>query len=126
MVLSAALLGTAVLVVRRLPKRWMLAPAALFLAFALIPGDVRTPGEFALSFALALLTVVAVAAVCFFFARRNYLAYAVILWVIALRSPLGELYGNARPVHFWIVAAILLAGLAWALLPISKVHARES
>jgi hypothetical protein len=126
LVLSAAILGAIALIVSRLPQRWMLTPAALLLAFALIPADVRTPGEFALAYTLALLSIAGAAAVCFFFARDNYLAYAAILWVVSLRGPLNELYGNTRPVHFWTVAAILTAGVAWALIPISHARPRES
>ena len=125
--LAAALLGTIVLIIRALPKRWMLAPVSLLLAFVLIPGDVRTPGEFALSYSTALLAVIGAAIVCLYFARRNYLAYAAIFWVFALRGPLSDLYGNSRSAHFWTLAAILVAGLLWALLPFStKPHARQS
>jgi hypothetical protein len=125
LILYAALLGTITLIVRGLPRRWLLAPLGLLLAFAFLPGDIRTPGEFALSYTMALLALAGAAAVCFWFARDNYLAYAVILWVIALRGPLGELYGNTRPVHFGTVVAILVAGVAWALLPIFAVKTRE-
>jgi hypothetical protein len=89
-------------------------------AFALVPGDVRTPGEFALQYAIALLVVGVAAVGCLYFARGNYLAYAVILWVVSLRGPLGELYGNTRPVHFWSVVTILLAGVLWALVPMGS------
>jgi membrane protease YdiL (CAAX protease family) len=116
----AALLVTVVVIARGMPRRWMLAPAALLVAFALLPADVRTPGELALHYALALLTVAAAAAFCYYFGRRNYLAYAVVFWTMALRGPLSELYGNARPVHFWALVAILIAGLLWALVPMGR------
>jgi membrane protease YdiL (CAAX protease family) len=125
-VLAAAVLGTLALIVRWLPRRWMLAPMGLLLAFALLPTDVRTPGEFALGYAVALLTIAGAAVVCFWFARDNYLAYAVILWVVALRGPLGELYGNTRPLHLGIVTAILLGGVLWALVPMLSTKPRES
>ncbi len=116
-VFFGAVLGTIGLIVRRLSKPWMAAAMGLLLAIATMPGDVRTPGEFALEYGMALMTVAGAAAICAYFARNNYLAYAVILWVMALRGPLGELYGNTRPGHFWVLLAILSGGLLWALLP---------
>ena len=100
--------------------------AGLLVAVVLVPGDVRTAGEFALAYFVALLAIAAAAAVFFWFARDNYLAYAAILWVLALRGPLSELYGNARPIHFWTLTAILLAGVAWAFLPVFGAKARQA
>jgi hypothetical protein len=125
-VLSAAIVGTIALIGRELPRRWMLVAMGFLLAFALLPGDVRTSGEFVLSYSIALLTIAGAAAVCLWFARDNYLAYAILLWVVALRGPLADLYGNARPAHFWAVVAILIAGILWALLPASHVKPRPS
>ena len=54
----------------------------------------RTPGEFALQYGMALVGIAALAAFCVFFARNNYLAYAVALAAWAMRAPLAELFGN--------------------------------
>jgi hypothetical protein len=97
-------------------SRW---PAlALVVPFALLSADIRTPGEFALQYVEALAVVAAAVAFGRWFARGNYLAYLVALWLAALRGPLAELYDSPRQPHFWILAAILAAGLAAALLPL--------
>lgn len=99
---------------------------ALAIPFALMSGDVRTPGEFALQYVTALAVVAAGVAFCRWFARGNYLAYAVALWVLALRGPLAELYDSPRQPHFWILGAILAAGLLWAFLPVPARGAGDS
>jgi hypothetical protein len=48
-----------------------------------LPNDVRTPGEFLLHYVISLTTAAAGIAFCWFFARRNYLAYALVLWLMA-------------------------------------------
>ena len=51
---------------------------------------------------------------------NNYLAYALVLWVLAFRGPLGELFGTSIPaLHLqgWIAVAILAASVLWAVLP---------
>jgi len=106
------ILATASLVLRRQ------IALALAIPLSLIAADVRTPGELALQYAVALEAVAAAVVFCRWFARKNYLAYAVAFWVVALRGPLAELYAGPRQPHFWALAAILAAGLVWALLPL--------
>jgi membrane protease YdiL (CAAX protease family) len=113
----AAVLATAALAMRGRP--WLLP----LIALALLPGDIRTAGEFALHYGIAALAVATAWGFCRYFARANYLAYAVVLWFLALRGPLGELYDSPRQPHFWILAAILAAGLIWALLPVVRKRA---
>jgi membrane protease YdiL (CAAX protease family) len=111
-IVSGGILAAAALVLRIRPA------LALAVPFALLSADIRTPGEFALQYVEALAVVAAAVAFCRWFARGNYLAYLVALWVVALRGPLAELYDSPRQPHFWILAAILAAGLVWALLPL--------
>ena len=92
----------------------------MLLPFVFLSGDVRTPGEFALQYAMALMIVAAGAAFCYYFARGNYLAYVVVFWVAALTGPLGELYGNTRPPYFWGLLGMLITGLLWAFLPVRR------
>jgi hypothetical protein len=117
---DAAALALVALVVARLPRRWMLAPLGLLLTFVQLPVNIRTPGEFALQFSLGCLAVAAAMAFCFWFARGNVLAYALTLWLLALRGPLTELYANGvsgLSVQGAIVAAAMAAGILWVLLP---------
>ena len=119
-IVDAAVVGILVLIVRRLPKPWIAGPLALLAALTLLPLETRTPGEFALHYALALAAVAAAAIFCLRFARRNYLAYALVLWVMSFRAALGDLFGNPIPalqVHAWILAGVLAASIAWMLLP---------
>ena len=117
---DAAVLGVIVLVFRRLRQPWMRIALLPLLAFVRMPGGFHTPAEFAFEYSIALLAVSTAALIVYAFARRNYLAYAAILWLVALRGPLAELYGNTKPVHFWTLLAILIAGLLWAIVPARK------
>jgi membrane protease YdiL (CAAX protease family) len=115
MLVTAGALVTVVLIVRR--SVWLAWTMAVLLPLFALPTDIRTPGEWALNYTIAALSLLAAAAFCRWFGRRNYLAYAVVLWLMALAGGLAELYGNTAPVQFWILVAIAAAGLAWALLP---------
>jgi hypothetical protein len=98
----------------------MLVPLGLLLAFAMLPVDVHTPGEFVLHLGLGCLAVAAAMTFCFRFARGNYLAYALALLVLALRGPLTDLYSNGIPglsVQGGIVAAVLGVVILWAIVP---------
>ena len=57
---------------------------------------------------------------CLCFARKNYLAYALVLWAMALRPAMKELFGNANPAlerQGWMVAGVLALSVVWALAP---------
>ena len=119
-VVSAAFLGLVVLILRRLPRSWMVWPAGAIALFVQLPLDIRTPGEFALQYGLALATAAASVAFCIWFGRTNYLAYALVFWALALRGPLAELFGTpiaSLQVQGWIVAAALAATVIWAVAP---------
>jgi len=117
---DAAALGALVLAVQKLPRKWMAYLLGLVVAFTLPPGDVRTPGEFTLYYGLALAAVAATVLFCRRFARSNYLAYLLVLWVLSLRGALEVLFGNPIPslqVNGWIVAGVLAASVVWMALP---------
>ncbi len=115
-----SMVGTVALIARRLPKRWMQLGAGLLAVFVLMPTDIRTPGELAFEYGIALVTGAGMLLFCYRFARNNYLAYAVVLWALSLRGPLGELFGTslaAMHVQGWIIAAVLAGSVVWAVLP---------
>jgi hypothetical protein len=117
--LSAAALAVAALLAGMLRKRWLVA-AALLLAAASLSNEVRTSGELALQYAPALFSVICAAAFCFWFGRRNYLAYALVLGVMALRSGMMELLGSANAglrAQGWMVAVVAGLAVVWAVLP---------
>ncbi|HEV2446068.1 MAG TPA: hypothetical protein VGS58_09105, partial [Candidatus Sulfopaludibacter sp.] len=119
-IVMAAVVGVFVLIVRRLPRRGLSIPLGLLAACALLPADVHTPAEFALHYAFACLGIGCAALFCLRIARDNYLAYALVLFAMALRGPLGELFGNgnaALQVQGWIVAAVLALVALWAAAP---------
>ena len=98
----------------------MLAPLALAGAFVALPADAHTPGEFALHYGIALAGFVCISLVFLWFARDNCLAYALILWLAALRAPLGQLFGAANPAlrtQGWIVAGAVALAVVWAFYP---------
>jgi hypothetical protein len=123
--IRSVILFGGVLAIAGLVLRHRLA-VALAVPFAMLSGDVRTPAEFALQYVTALAVVAAGVLFWRWFARDNYLAYAVALWVLALRGPLAELYDSPRQPHFWVLAGILAAGLIWAFLPLSARRPGDS
>jgi hypothetical protein len=116
--MRSAALAVIVLLIRRWRRYW---PAiVMLLVFAALPEDVRTPGEFALSYAAGLATAAAATFFCFRIARGNALAYALALWTMALRGPLTELFSNPAhglPAQGAIVALILAASLVFVAAP---------
>ena len=119
--LYAAGLAVVVQLVGLLPKRWLAIPAGLLAAAAFTSGDVRTVGEFALQYCVALAGLVCAVVFCLYFARHNYLAYGLaFLAVSSLRNGMMQLLAQPNPrlqLQGWIVIAVLAAALVWALLP---------
>jgi membrane protease YdiL (CAAX protease family) len=125
--LLGAVLGMIALMIARVRKPWMVTVVLLLAASAELPLDIRTPGEFALQYAVELAAVAGAAAFCWWFARRNYLAYAVVLWVMALRGPLGELFGNPNSAYQrqgYMVAGLAAVVLVWVFLPAMRRASR--
>jgi hypothetical protein len=118
--MNAAIIAIAALLVGMLRKRWMVAALIAVGAAAGVSNAIRTPGELALQYGPALLTVVCAAVFCRWFGRKNYLAYALVFFVMALRSGLLELFGTGNhglQTQGWIVVAVAALGIAWAVLP---------
>jgi len=118
--LNAATVALAAVIVHKLGKRWMLAPIALAATFFYDIGDIHTPGEFALQYSLGLITMGCIGAFCVWFARNNYLAYGLVLWLLALRPALTQLFGNHNPglhLQALLITAVLVASAAWAIWP---------
>jgi hypothetical protein len=118
--LNAAILAFIAIVIKKLPKWWMLALLVLAALSANLSGDIRTPGEFALQYAITAIWAGCAVLFCLWFARKNYLAYALVLWAMALRPAMMELFGNANPAldrQGWIVAGVLAVSVVWALAP---------
>jgi hypothetical protein len=125
--LLAAFLAIIVLIARRLP-RWIVAPLALPALLAAVPQDVRTPAELALQYGMVVVTGAAAVAFCWCFARRNYVAYALIFFALSLRTPLAELFGNnlaGAHLQGCIVAAVLALVAIWVVLPARRPVADE-
>ncbi len=118
--MGAAVVAVLAAAVRLIPKRWMLAPLIVLAVFALISGDVRTPGELAVQCLLALLGVGCFGLFCLGFARSNYLAYLLALCLLALRTPAAELFGTEIPllhVQAWGIVIAMAALVVWAVYP---------
>jgi hypothetical protein len=120
LLINAATLALIAIIIQKLPKRWMLVPLALAALTVRLGGDIRTPGEFALQYAMAAIWAGYAVLFCLCFARKNYLAYALVLWAMALRPALAELFGNANPAlerQGWMVAGVLAVTVVWAVAP---------
>ena len=127
--LYGAVLAICALMVARLRRPWMAAAAGLLAPFVLLPLDIRTPAEFALQYVCGFLTVAAAVLFCRYFGRGNYLAYALVLWLLALRGPLAELFGNPYRAYVMqgrVLALIAAAAILWAVIPSWLEKKRES
>jgi hypothetical protein len=120
LLMNAAMLALIAIVIKKLPKWWMVALLALAAFTVNLSGDIRTPGEFAIEYAMAAIWAGGAVLFCLCFARKNYLAYALVLWSMALRPAIAELFGNGNPAlerQAWIVAGVLAVSVVWAVAP---------
>ena len=116
----AAVLAIGALAVQKLRRRWMLVPLALLAACMMVSEEVRTPAEFALEYLPAVVGVGLTMAFCLWFARANYLAYALVVGMAAVHAVVVELLhsGNAGlEMQGGIVLAVVLVCLVWAVGP---------
>jgi hypothetical protein len=119
----AAVVALLALTLIRWPSRWMIAALVLLTPLAILPLDIHRAGEFALQYGMGVMMTTAGAAFCLLFARGNYLAYVLVLWAAALRGPVSEMMGSGNSglqMQGWAVLAVLITGIAWALLPAAK------
>jgi hypothetical protein len=112
-----AAVGLIAMMIFQVRRRWMTVPAVMLALVALVSGDVHTAGEFALEYGMALSMAAAAIAFCWFFGRKNYLAYALVLWLGSLVGPLAELMGTARRVNAWAIIVVMAVSLIWAAAP---------
>jgi hypothetical protein len=118
-VLMFSAAAAAVALLARKLKRWTVL-LALVASAAMVPDAVRTAPEFALHYGIALFTVSLAAVWCWRFARNNYLAYALVFWILALQGSISQLLGTAIPamqIQGWVLVAVAAVGVIWAVLP---------
>ena len=118
--MNAATLALIAIVIKKLPKWWMVALLALAALTVNLSGEIRTPGEFALEYGMAAIWAGCAVLFCLLFARKNYLAYALVLWAMALRPAMMELFGTGNPAlerQGWMVAGVLAVTVVWAVAP---------
>jgi hypothetical protein len=99
---------------------WLWVAGAVLALAAMAPSDARTPAELALGCAMGLLPLAAGAIFCWCFARRNWLAYVLAAWVLAMRGPILQLTGEpnrALQLQGWVLDAVLVATLLVLLAP---------
>ena len=125
-----ALLAVVAYLVRYL-ERWPGAAALAGLAAVagLVPATVHTGGEFLLYYAIRLIYLAAAVLVVKYMVRRNYLAYLLIAWTLALLDKGGDLLAQpAAPLRLQggVLIALLAATLAWALAPVFRGDSRPA
>jgi len=125
-----ALLAVVAYLVRYL-ERWPGAAALAGLAAVagLVPATVHTAGEFLLYYCIRLIYLAAAVLVVKYMVRRNYLAYLLIAWTLALLDKGGDLLAQpAAPLRLQggILIALLVATLAWALAPVFRADGRAT
>jgi len=115
-----AILALAAVLVHQVRKTWILVLAGLLVIFIGLPGDVHTGGEFFLYYAFEALSLGCAVAFCFWVARGNYLAYALVIWILGLRGPMATLFANLNPglqIQGWALGIVLVLSLVWAIAP---------
>ena len=123
LLISAAALVLLALVFQRAPRRWMILALGLVALTVNVPSSVRTGGEFALSYGVALLWGCSAVLFCLVFARANYLAYALVFWILALRPAASELLASGNrslKAQGFAVIAVMIASWIWAAAPALK------
>jgi hypothetical protein len=118
--MNLAGLALVVYLIGRVRARWMLIPIAALTLMAMAPGEVRTPAELAFAAAIAALPLAAVVVFINFFARDNWLAYALAVLAFDLQGGAEKLFAEpngALQVQAWLLIAILALILAWVALP---------
>ena len=125
-----ALLALVAYLVRYL-ERWPGAAVVGGLAAAagLVPGTVHTAGEFLLYYAIRLIYLAAAVLLVKHIVRRNYLAYLLIAWTLALLDKGADLLAQpAAPLRLdgVILMVLLLATFVWALAPVFRADGRAA
>jgi hypothetical protein len=103
-----------------LRRRWLAVPIAMIAVAAFVPGEVHTAGEFTLQYAILLLSAGLLLAFCVWFARDNYLAYAMAAWSWALGRRALEFLAQpsvALQRQGWLIVAVLASSLLCAIAP---------
>jgi MFS family permease len=125
-----AALGLVAMMVYQTKRLWLLLLGVLIGLGALVSTDARTLSEFSLEYGMAVSVAAAVVVFCWFFGRRNYLAYALILWLAALQGPLSDLMGTGNPslqAQAWAIVVVMVLSVLWAVGPaVWKADARPS
>jgi hypothetical protein len=93
----------------------------------LVPGTVHTAGEFLLYYAIRLMYIAAAVVFVKYVARRNYLAYLLSAWTLALLDKGVDLLSQPAAglrLQGGILIIVLLATLAWVLAPVAGLKPR--
>jgi membrane protease YdiL (CAAX protease family) len=120
LILLGAALGLMAMLIVQVNQRWAVVIGVMLALIATVSTDAHTIGEFALEYGMAVSMAATVLLFCWFFGRRNYLAYALVLWLASLASPLAELMatGNgAMQAQGWIIVLVAVISVVWAAGP---------
>ncbi|HZT33822.1 MAG TPA: CPBP family intramembrane glutamic endopeptidase [Bryobacteraceae bacterium] len=113
---ALAALALAAYLAEKYPR--LLVPAGLAGAAALVSQQAHSAPEFALQYFPLLLGLAVVLAFCRWAARRNYLAYGLAAWSLALgQAAFSLLQQSALRLQGWILIAVLAASALSVLAP---------
>jgi membrane protease YdiL (CAAX protease family) len=120
-ILAGAALGLVTMLLFQVKRPWMLVTGILVALIGGVSYRVHTINEFALEYGIVLSIAAAVLAFCWYFGRRNYLAYALVLWLGALAGPTAELFcsGNGTMQgHGWVLVLVMAITVIWVASPV--------
>jgi membrane protease YdiL (CAAX protease family) len=117
-----AVLAVIAVLAGRMSRVWF-AALALAATVCNISDGARTVPEAALSYVHIALVLGGMLIVYRWFGRRNYLAYALIVWIEEVHSAAEDLLGNPNStynLHGWIIVAAGATAVVWFVLPATK------
>ena len=115
----AGILALVAVLAGRMRRFWFGALVAAA-SMCIIAEEARTIAEAALSYSHIVFLFGCALVLYRWFGRRNYLAYALLVWMLALRGPMMELFGNgnsALNMWGWVIAAVMALTAVWAAAP---------
>jgi len=118
----AGILALVAVLAGRMRRFWFGALVAAA-SMCIIAEEARTIAEAALSYSHIVFLFGCALVLYRWFGRRNYLAYALIIWIEEFHSGISDLLGNPNStyhLHGWIMVAAGAATIVWFVLPATK------
>jgi membrane protease YdiL (CAAX protease family) len=119
-IMGGAAIGLIAMIVFQMRRQRVVVACTLIGLLAMVSNNVHTASEFALEYGIAVTAAAAAVAFCWFFGRRNYVAYTLVVWLGALAGPMAELmatHNGSMQAHAWLIVLVMVVSLVWVAAP---------